>query len=297
MSPAPVTPSKPVTNLGLATPQTGSRYRGWDSEEVRTPYDHHSVVKNLARNGTSGRDNETQNTATTIGASDEEFFDWPASDEEELSKAADHVVSGSNIRPAPREMPPPMPETPRKAAKTDTLVTPGKRRYDDMNAPASKAYPTPATAVELDGGDVFATAKSNLTNSNGLFANKASGDSVFDSPAEAPTPTPIRYKDVGVGPGAETELAAEILTTLAAHAVALPADAREAVKGICNRHVLYTRGIMKGRDVSRAMVKRKDEKAVEMQAEVEALKSERETNRAVIRHLRRDMVLWKEANA
>ena len=252
---------------------------------MRTPYTKTPIKR--PSDLTSGR-NETQNTATTVDGSEEEFFDWPASDEEELGKAADEVVSIQSSTTL-KAMPPPPPETPRKAAKTNALTTPGKRRYDEMDAPpAGTEYPTPATG--LNGDDVFATPCTSLKTGNGLFGNHATG---VDSPAE--TPTPIRYKDVSLG--TDTDLASDVLTTLATHAVALPADTREAIKSICNRHVLYTRGIMKGRDVSRVMVKRKDEKLVDMQAEIEALRSERETNRAVIRHLRRDMAQWKEAKS
>lgn len=268
-------------STGLATPQTGSRYKGWDAEEVRTLYA--KPLAEMPGNTMSVRD-ETQTTTTTLDGCEEECFDWPASEEEELGKAVDEVAGAQPS--ALKGMPPPPPETPRKVAKTDALTTPGKRRYDDPDTPGGRGYPIPATGLNSD--DVFATPSTSMKAGNGLFANK--GPSV-DSPAE--TPTPIRYKDVPVG--ADTELASEVLNTLAAHAVALPADAREAIKGICDRHVLYTRGIMKGRDVSRAMVKRKDEKVVEIQTEIEALKSERETNRAVIRHLRRDMAQWKEA--
>ena len=170
--------------------------------------------------------------------------------------------------------------------KIDALTTPGKRHYDETDAPAGREYPTPATG--LNGDDVFATASTSKKNGKGLFANTATS---ADSPAV--TPTPIRYKDVSLG--VDSELASEMLTTLAAHAIGLPADTKEAVRGICNRHVLHTRGIMKGRDISRAMVKTKDERIVEMQAEMEALRSERETNRAMVRHLRREMAQRKEA--
>ena len=279
---APVTPSKPLPGTGLVTPQTGSRYKGWDSEEVRTPYTIPSKVTNVT--APLEQKNETQATATTTtDGSDEEFFDWPASDEEDLEKAAE--AASNNQTSAQKNMLPP-PETSRKAVKTEALTTPGKRRYDDMDAAGErKVYPTPATG--LNGDDPFATPNTTTKAGTGLFATKATG---LESPVE--TPTPIRYKDVPLG--TDSELASEILTTFAAHAVALPADARDAVKSICNRHVLFTRGIMKGRDVSRAMVKSKDEKLVEMQVEIEGLKSERETNRAVIRHLRRDMAERKE---
>lgn len=204
-----------------------------------------------------------------------------------MGKAADQVSSNQSSTLKEMQPPPAQPETPRKAVKMDALTTPGKRRYDEIDAPPGGDYPTPATG--LNGDDVFATpSTSTKPAGKGIFANQATN---ADGPAV--TPTPIRYKDVPLG--VDSQLASEILTTLAAHAIGLPADIKEAVRGICNRHVLYTRGIMKGRDVSRSMVKTKDEKVVEMQAELETLRSERETNRAMIRHLRREMAQRKEA--
>ena len=282
---APVTPLKAPKSRGLLTPQTGSRYKGWDAEEVRTPYT--TTPSKMAGKSAARERSETQTTDATVkGSDDDEFYDWPASDEEELGKAADEALS--NQSSTLKNIPPPQqqPETPRKAVKTDTLATPGKRRFEEMDTAAGREYPTPTTA--MNGDDVFATPSTHMKTGRGLFANEATS---VDSLVE--TPTPIRYKDVPLG--ADSELASELLTTLTTHAVALAADTREAVKSICNRHVLYTRGIMKGRDVSRAIVKSKDEKIVDMQAEIEGLKSERETNKAVIRHLRRDMAQRKEA--
>ena len=284
-SSAPVTPSKPISSTGLATPQTGSRYKGWNAEDVRTPYTTPSKVTDAA--GTLAHRNETQATAaTTTDGSEEEYFDWPASDEEDLGKAAE-AASHDQTSGQEKNMRPP-PETPRKAAKTEALSSPGKRRYEEVDTTGDKKeYPTPPTGLDSD--DPFATPATTKRASTGLFANNAFGQ---ESPVE--TPTPIRYNNLPSG--SDSELASEILTTLTAHAIALPADARDAIKGICNRHVLYTRGVMKGRDVSRAMVKAKDQKVVEMQAEIEGLKSERETNRVVIRHLRRDIAERKEAS-
>ncbi len=284
---APVTPRKSmgsgVASTGLMTPETGGRGRGSGPlDRVQNGTTPTTLTGNGS--GTGWEKIETQATATTANGSDDEFYDWPASDEEALEKVADEASGHSSS--TMMNIPPP-PETPRKAARTEGLSSPGKRRFDDADAAAggSRGDPTPATG--LNGDDVFAVPSKGERAGKGLFATKSAG---LNSPDE--TPTPIRYKDVPIG--TDSELASDILTTLAAHAVALPADTREAVKKICNRHVLFTRGIMKGRDVSRAMVKSKDEKLVEMKVEIEGLKSERETDRAVIRHLRRDMALRKD---
>ena len=270
-SPLPQTPQK-IPSYGLATPQTGSRLE-IGSPDVITPYTPSKASRELHLSSTPG--SATQATTTQGSDSDEEFYDWPASDDNELSKVADQASSGHSMPP---------PETPRKALKTDMLATPGKRTYDEMafHEGETPAAPTPSTATA--GGDIFTTPSTNLVR-KGLFT-----DTNLPSPAE--TPTPIRYRDATRGQ--RSDLASEILTTLHANDVFLPSAPQDALESICNKHALYTRGIMKGRDVSRGMVKTKDERIAELQVEIEGLKAERETNRAVIRHLRRDMATRKE---
>ena len=214
---------------------------------------------------------------TTQGSDsgEEEFFDWPVSDDDELSKVADQA---SNAHPTAS------PATPTKAIKADPLPTPSKRRYDDMIAEdgsALRSTPQTPTTGKAD-GDVFTTP---ATFNKGLFAS-----GTLPSPAE--TPTPIRYKDGHANQ--ESNLTSEILNLLQSFNISIPSEAREALKTTCERHVLYTRGIMKGRDVSRAMVRSRDEQVTELQRQIEGLQAERETNRAVIRHLRRDIMVRKE---
>ena len=229
-------------------------------------------------NSSSARGSGTQATTTQGSDSEDEFYDWPASDDDELSKFADHASS---------RHPMPPPETPRKAMKAEFLSTPGKRRYDEMAADdgdtLKAALRTPATGKEAD--DIFTTPAAG-THGRGLFVS-----GTLPSPAE--TPTPIRYKDIPATQ--ESELASEVFGALQNHNASITPEAQETLKSICNKHVLYTRGIMKGRDVSRAMVKSKDERMTELQGEIEGLKAERETNKAVIRHLRRDMAVRKES--
>ena len=270
----PQTPQK-SSPYGLATPQTASTLE-FGNCNVATSYTPSKPSLNLPSYSATG--SATQETTTQGSDSDEEFYDWPASDDDELSKVAQQASRGHSMPP---------PETPRKAVKTDGLATPGKRRYDDMasengmHTPAGPPIPSYANA----GDDVFSTP-SKFTAGQGLFANT-------NLPSPAETPTPLRYKDLSNNQ--DSELAAEITDALEKHKVSIPDAARNAVKDVCNRHVMYTRGIMKGRDVSRAMVKSKDERIAELQGEIEGLKAERETNRAVIRHLRRDMASRKEA--
>lgn len=277
----PETPTRPSPSTGLITPQTSSRFKSLDDEEIPTPYTPSKTMPSAPSSLRKVKNSHTQATSTTAGSSDEEFYDWPASDDEEMGKAADQLSSNQSSVEKSGMAPP---ETPRKAAKIDLLSTPGKRRHSEFDDDAKLAWPTPATS-HREGGDIFATPSTSKTMN--LFADHM--------PIPTETPTPSRYKDAL--PNQDNDLASEILTAIQSNiSIPIPTEARDSIKSICNRHVMHARGLMKGRDVSRAMVKQKDGKAAKLQAEIEALKSERETDRAVIRHLRREMALRKESH-
>lgn len=273
---SPQTPNKSSPYV-LITPQTSTRLKAGSPEPI-TPG---TPSKTYHTPSSSACGIETQGTTTQgSDSAEEEFFDWPASDDDELSKFADQASNGCLLPP---------PETPRKAIKGDIHSTPGKRRYGEMAAGDGESskltFQTPAPGMK--GGDIFTTPAA-VTPGKGLFAS-----GTLPSPAE--TPTPIRYKDIP--PTQESELASEVFSALQHHNASITFEARETLKSICNKHVLYTTGIMKGRDVSRAMVQSKDKRMTELQGEIEALKAERETNRAVIRHLRRDIAVRKESES
>lgn len=183
----------------------------------------------------------------------EEVFDWPNSDDDELFRVTDRASM------AP-------PETPRKAIKTDMVASPSKRRHDEMES----GLATPAS------DDVFTTPATGLHDKNLFSAG-------LISPAE--TPTHGRFKEIPLG--GDSELATEVLAALSS--IAVDAETRDAVKTVCNKNALRTQGIAKGRDISRLAIKAKDGKIAALQARIAALEAERETNRAVIRHLRRDI--------
>lgn len=196
-------------------------------------------------------------TSTQSASTQGEAFDWPNSDDDELSKVADRASM------AP-------PETPRKAVKTDMFASPSKRRYDEMES--GLATPAP--------DDVFTTPSSGLQGKNLFTAG-------LISPAE--TPTPSRFRDLPLG--GDSELTTEILAALSS--IAVDCETRDALKTVCNKHALRTQGIAKGRDISRLAIKAKDGRIAELQARIAALEAERENNRAVIRHLRRDMEMGR----
>lgn len=268
--PAPQTPTKPSytsASYGLQTPYTDTS-KSHKSSALSTPYTPSKF------SGPHRKAGDTQDTNTTLATSDEEFYDWPPSDDEDVLKVADQASSNHSMPP---------PETPSKAARTDTVTTPGKRRFSEMEIGASSAWPTPSDAD----GDVFTTP------STGLKRNGISTSGQTFAP-QVETPTPRRFKDV-LQSGHDTELTTEILRVLQGSKVFISSDVKVELKTVCDRHALSTRGILKGRDVSRGMVNSKNAKISELQETIAALQAERETNRAIIRHLRRDMELAKSS--
>lgn len=266
--PTPQTPSKPVNGSFYMTPQTGNKTRS-KSPEITTPYTP-SKSSNVIQSGAKA----TNSTATTQEDSTEElFYDWPLSDDEDLSKAADQASSQNQ-----NAMPPP--ETPRKAVKVDTFSTPGKRSFGEMENDGAVAWPTPVS--EKKGDDVFTTP-----------ANGIGGKRLFTTTGAEDTPTPVRSKDIAPSTTADAPLATEILKILKSAHVPLPPKTLDDIRDICNKQSLFTHGVIKGRDISRSLISKRDEKIVELQSDIEALQSERETSRVVIRHLRRELGVMK----
>ncbi|KAL9025581.1 MAG: hypothetical protein Q9196_005620, partial [Gyalolechia fulgens] len=258
--PAPQTPTKPPrtsTSYGLQTPYTDS-VRGHRSPEPPTPETPSKPSSSLQYLG------NTQNTTTTLSASDEEFYDWPVSDDEDVLKAVNEATST-------RGMPPP--ETPSKFLNTDISSSSVKRRFSQMDDGNAIAWPTPSDP----GGDLFVAPNTGVMRDGRLTSGQA-----LSSPAD--TPTPRRFKDA-LQAGQDSELTSEVLKVLQDSKVFVNSDVKAALKAICDKHSLSTRGIMKGRDVSRAMVTTKNAEISELQETITTLQAERETNRAVIRHL------------
>ncbi len=258
---APQTPSKGFID-GVSTPQTPKslgRLRQ-SSLDITAPYTPSKPPSAPRFSVPSGIKAPTQTAAA------EESYDWPLSDDEELSKVADELSSNA--------MPPP--ETPRKAIKIDLLSTPGKRKRDELESESAAAWPTPTSGANTD---IFTTPSTNAR-ANTLFPPSAG----LPSPAE--TPSPRRFKDALAGNSQDSDLATEMLQAL--QTASISPDILATVKAICNKHALFTHGVIKGRDISRSLIASKNERITELQGEIEGLRAERETNRAVIRHLRRE---------
>ncbi|KAL8822940.1 MAG: hypothetical protein Q9191_006334 [Dirinaria sp. TL-2023a] len=261
--PTPQTPSKPISNAGYLTPESGSKPRQQSTEA--TPHSASAISSRPTQ--AAAQKPRSASQATTQDDSDEEYYEWALSDNEELSMIADQASSATAMPP---------PETPRKAGKTDILSTPGKRRFDEISHGELEAWPTPVSSK--NGDDIFSTPAT-LVNMKNLFSSSSGQE----------TPTPTRFQDVLPKSGTEPSLTTEVLAVLQRGKISLPHNVREDVKDLCNKQSLFTHGVLKGRDASRALVAKRDEKIAELQGSIEALQAERETSRAVIKHFRKEL--------
>lgn len=264
--PFPQTPVKPSLG-GLSTPQSSARRESTSSSFSMN--DTPSKIRPTPKSFMESRVQNDSPTPTSNGEEPEEFYDWLPSDDDELSKVTETAITRNTMPP---------PETPRKAQKTEMFSTPGKRRHDEMTKDGLTAWPTPISANKDD--DIFTTPATNPRSTN-LF--QASGP-----PTPISTPTPRRFREMPGGQDAE--VTTDILSLLQSHNVAIAPNIITAIKDIGNKHGMFTYGVIKARDISRAMIATKNEKITELQGDIAALQAERETNRAVIRHLRREAI-------
>ena len=143
------------------------------------------------------------------------------------------------------------PETPRKAAKTVQFPSPGKRRYTQMES--DDLFSTPSTSRKT-----------------GLLSPDI-------------TPAIDRTTDGDIG----KDLVSEVLDLLSF--TNLTTEVQEKLVTILNRHELRFQGIARGRDISRLAIKSKDKQIAELQARINGLEAERDTNKRVIAHLKHDI--------
>jgi hypothetical protein len=196
----------------------------------------------------------TKNNTPSVTSGDS-LYDWSASHDKALVDA----VQTATMAP---------PETPRKTPRTSYFTSPGKRNYSGI----SDCNPALTTSGSSD-GDIFNTPRSSQDFS-GLL-----------SPAE----TPVRGKSLGgILPPAKSSLMADALSIL--ERSKLSSDIEQKLVELLNKHDLRTQGICRGRDITRLALGNKEKKIAELEARIAGLEAERETSKAIITHLKRDIV-------
>lgn len=195
----------------------------------------------------------------------DDFGEWTSSEEEDRkeTKAATPSIPGA------------YPETPRKAIKTGELLTPGSKRQRD-----NEYLPTPVTNPKED--DVFIT--SSVTRLKGGMWD---GNEPFSMGSPSITPTPSRFRDASVSGESQSsgtneyDITKEVMELLKDQHIGH--ETTSSLQTLLNKHALKISGIAKGRDITRMALKLKDAKIAELHQRINALETEREMDKSLIK--------------
>lgn len=275
---APQTPHMNRAQGPMMTPENSDQRSGPNFRHPETtPYTpskstgHHVPLSARSPNGGAAAQNDDDDP-------NEEFYDVNSGDEEEFFQ------SGPPPRASNRAMPPP--ETPRKAAKTSSFPTPGKRTHDEMarDEPNVTTQPSSSPATLLPDGDVFTTpSAATAPRAPNLFST-GNGN----VPSLTDTSATQRFHDpLSPGSGQDSDIATEQLNFLTIHNAS--PEVKDRIRAIANRHSRHTLAVTRGRDVSRTQIAHHKETIVKLQGDIAALQAERATNKAVIGLLTREL--------
>ncbi|KAL1869477.1 hypothetical protein Plec18167_007775 [Paecilomyces lecythidis] len=203
--------------------------------------------------------------------SDDETFSWDEDLDDEVQRIMD--------RPAQPKF---SPETPRKTPRTALFTSPGKRKLSETENDSSNAYSDPFTSSSQP--PHILTPRSEMPSQLG---------SVPPSSMEiSATPTPSKYTNVlstDNNPDI-SELATAALVLLDSHDVVMPRKARDALVELLNRHELRTRGIARGREISRLALKKKDDEIKQLNERIQGLEAEKEMHKTAAVGLKQELV-------
>lgn len=155
-------------------------------------------------------------------------------------------------------------ESSSKAPRTAQVTSPGKRKLFQTQENTSSDQ------------------RSNLTTP---LSSVSSRTATFPSSAElCMTPTPSKYGDVLSAESAfdTSDLAKSLIDTLDKYEVVLPNRARDDVISLLNRHDLKTQGIVRGRDMTRLALKKKDTEIANLKERVANLEAQRQLDRTLL---------------
>lgn len=190
-------------------------------------------------------------------SSDEDTYSW---DESMDMEVVDLTGASSSARSRQPVFTPIM--TPNQAPRKAMNTSPNKRKRAD-----SEDEPPPYS--ELDNP----SSQSHISTSTVPFS----------SVEVSATPTPRRYRDVLSAEGSSdmSSLSSNVLLILDHHDVVVPTVARDKVAALLDQQYLKTQGIIRGRDISREALKKKDEEIKSLKERIESLESEREMDKIV----------------
>ncbi|KAL4918817.1 hypothetical protein BDW62DRAFT_210213 [Aspergillus aurantiobrunneus] len=180
---------------------------------------------------------------------DTDEFEWDDSMESEMERV---LESSQPLRQPEFGLPA------RKTPRTESITSPGKRKRsiediaeDARNAPITPGTPARGTGVVGGEGTPFLT------------------------------PTPTRYKNAIAGVGesplaSSSDLAVQVSRVLEGHGVNVPVAAGEELRELFNRHEMKMEGVIRGRDISRIALRKKDEQIGKLKERIAGLQAQRD---------------------
>lgn len=185
-------------------------------------------------------------------------------------------------------------QSPRKAPRTATNTSPGKRKISDIDnderlqTQRQGLFGTPSRPQFSPSQAQSFSPTQPLTEFSPSFSwtpNRAPPSS-----AEfCTTPTPTKYKNVLTSSPSSSQtaqqpsdLANQAISLLESQYVVIPRSTQEDLVELLNKFDLRMKGISRGRDISREVLKKKDEEIMRLNEKVKDLERQREMDGAVL---------------
>lgn len=241
-------------------PRTPSKTARAGGTGLLTPQTERRVIDVPPRQGQSS----PKSAKARMMAEDTDEFGWDDDDDaEELAEALESSQATEPIMSQPNFHP----DSPYKAARTPTMTSPGKRKLSEF------AYDnTTATSVPTP-----------------LSSRSTISSRIPPSSAEVcMTPTPTKYRDVlsADTKADSSNLAKEAMAVLDKFDVVLPNHARDGLVELLNRQELKAKGIIRGRDMARASMQKKDEEIARLKERISNLEAQNQLDRSIINSMK-----------
>lgn len=181
---------------------------------------------------------------------------------------------------------------PRKVLRTPTVTSPGKRKREshiednDIGGGGGGGFQM-QTQTPVKRGPLFSPSQSQLSASPWPKLPPSSAEVCL-------TPTPPKYPRQSIvasesppqQTNTSTSLSHEALSLLESQNVVIPRSTQDELVALLDRHELRDRGIVLGRDVTRAALKQRDEENVKLRERIACLERQKKMDDAVIGGLR-----------
>ncbi|KAL9623145.1 MAG: hypothetical protein Q9160_002460 [Pyrenula sp. 1 TL-2023] len=218
------------------------------------------------------------------------FFLW---DDEANKRAKIVVMNNTRSEPqTPSKPPPAQLPSPRSSQNRLRFTDLKAEPEDDFNwsseddeafAKVTEANePLPETPTKVAKLDYNSTPSKRKLEERVQFTPNPQDD-VFTTAKDNGFASPTKVSETG-------KLTTDVLRIL--KPVNISAEIEEELVTLLDRDSIEMKGVIKGRDISREAIKAKDKRIAELSSRIVGLEGERETNKAVIAHLKEDMATY-----